>query len=213
MMKRIFVIFMAILLCANTASGIEWKEMNSDHFIIHFLQDEDFAKNVLDKAEYYYKTIATDLGYPRYSEFWLWDDRAKIYIYQNHATYLKATGEAEWTHGIADYTNKFIASYEWSGEFIDSILPHELAHLIFRDFVGFTGEIPLWLDEGVAQWAEVERRDKMKSMVKDLYEQDMLLLIDDLMNLNIRKLKKMDRVFIRLTKTKDGEDSVLFLRP
>ena len=36
---------------------------------------------------------------------------------------------------------------------MNSLLVHEIAHLIFRDFVGFKSDVPLWLDEGVAQWA------------------------------------------------------------
>ncbi|MFC1621405.1 hypothetical protein ACFL2G_03775, partial [Candidatus Omnitrophota bacterium] len=127
----------------------EWNELSGDHFFIYYTEDEGFAKELSDEAEMYYRNIATDLGYPRYSNFWLWDDRVKIYIYPDRSTYLKATNMPEWSSGMADYINRHIASYIRSKEFIDYILPHEIAHLIFRDFVGFKGEIPLWLDEGV----------------------------------------------------------------
>jgi hypothetical protein len=116
-----------------------------------------------------------------------------------------------WSHGMADYTNKKIASYREGKDFLSSLLPHEMAHLIFRDFVGFTGEIPLWLDEGVAQWAEEEKRKEMKRKMKQLYETDNLLLLEDLMKLDIRRLKEIEKVYIRHTRTKTGEDAVLFL--
>jgi hypothetical protein len=48
------------------------------------------------------------------------------------------------------------------------LLPHELCHLIFRDFVGFKGEVPLWLDEGVAQWEETRKRKWALDTAKDL---------------------------------------------
>ena len=191
--------------------AMSWKEKDSDHFICYYTTDDKFAKQTLDKAEDYYKQIALDLGYPRYTDFWTYDNRAKIFIYPDHASYLKAADMPEWSHGMADYNKKEIVSYLWSGEFLDSILPHETAHLIFRDFVGFTGEIPLWLDEGVAQWSETCKRSEMKGMVYQLYEEDRLLSLEDLMKLDVRKLKKMDRVYIRATRDKEGKPAALFL--
>ncbi|MDB4349908.1 hypothetical protein OAA99_03040, partial [Omnitrophica bacterium] len=150
---RLVTLFLLLLfVLTGTAAAEDWKELDSDHFVIYYTQDEKFAKEVTRNAEDYYKDIATDLGYPRYSEFWTWANRVKIYIYPDHASFLKASGQPQWSHGMADYTKKKILSYLWSEMFIDSILPHEIAHLVFRDFVGFTGKIPLWLDEGVAQW-------------------------------------------------------------
>jgi len=189
----------------------DWEELGGEHFIVHFTGDEDFAKDALDKAEVYYRRIAAELGYPRYSDFWLWDNRVEIYIYPDHVSFLKATDQPEWSHGVADYKDKEIISYAWSENFVESLLPHEMAHLIFRDFVGFKGEIPLWLDEGVAQWAEEAKRDEMKQMVKNLYVENKLLLMKDLTTLDIRRYKEMDRVFIRSTIMRDGNPGVLFL--
>lgn len=212
-MKKYLCFFGLIyfLFSATVAVAQDWQELGGDHFIVCFSKDKKFAKTVLDKAEVYYKRIALELGYPRYSEFWTWDSRVRIYIYPNRSSFLQATDQPAWSHGMADYINKKISSFFGSNEFIDSILPHEMAHLIFRDFVGFKGEIPLWLDEGVAQWAEEAKRDEMKHMVKQLYEQDKLLLLNDLMNLDIRTMKEMKRVYIRPSITKDGEAGVLFL--
>ena len=205
-------IFMLSIAWAGLGVAQEWKELGSDHFIVYFNGDEKFAKEVLSNAEVYYRSIAQDLGYPRYSQFWLWDDRAKIYIYPDHASFLKATGQPKWSAGMADYPTRSIVSYAWSKDFMHSLLPHEMAHLIFRDFVGFKGEIPLWLDEGVAQWAEKKKRKMMKSMIEKLYMEDKLLLVSDLTSLDIRRFKDMDdRVFIREIRTRQGEPGVLFL--
>lgn len=191
--------------------ALEWQELKSDHFIVYFVQDEKFAKDLLDKAEVYYQRIAVDLGYPRYSGFWTWDKRVKIYVYPDRTSFLKATGQPDWSHGMADYKNKQIISYLWGQGFLESLLPHEMAHLIFRDFVGFKGEIPLWLDEGVAQWTEEAKRREMKIMAKQLFNKNSLLSLEDMMKLDIKNVKGNDRLYIRSTRTKDGERGVLFL--
>ena len=204
-----FICIASIFLSSLIAAAQEWEELKGEHFIVYFIRNEKFAKEVLDKAEVYYRNIATDLGYPRYSEFWLWEKRVKIYIFLDHASYLKATGQPDWTHGMADYTNKQIISYVWGKDFTVSLLPHEIAHLIFRDFVGFKGEIPLWLDEGVAQWAEEAKRKYFKMLIKKSFNENLLLSLNEMMKLDIKRLKD-GRVYIRSAVTKDEEPSVLF---
>ena len=152
--------FSAVTLTADEIG--EWKELKGEHFIVCYLQNEDFADDVLDKSEVYYSRIAADLNYPRYSEFWTWDKRVKIYIHPNLESFLKATGQPQWSRGMADYNNKQIISYAWSGGFLESLLPHEIAHLIFRDFVGFKSEIPLWLDEGWPSGLKSPREKKAR---------------------------------------------------
>jgi hypothetical protein len=204
----VFSLFFVLL---NASFAQEWKELNGEHFIVYFMGEEKLAKEILDKAEVYYRNIATELGYPRYSEFWMWDKRVKIYLYPDHREFLKATGQPQWSQGMADYRNKTIISYAWSQGFIESLLPHEMAHLIFRDFVGFKGEIPLWLDEGVAQWEEEIKRRQVKAITRQLLEKDSLLSLEDMMKLDIRNVTQTDRVYVRSTVTKNGEEGVLFL--
>ena len=182
------------LFCGVLSLAQDWQELKSEHFIIYFTQDEKFAKDVLDKAEVYYRDIASDLGYSRYSEFWTWDKRVKIYIHPDQPSFLKATGQPDWSQGMADYQNKQIVSYAWSKGFLESLLPHEMAHLIFRDFVGFKGEVPLWLDEGVAQWAEKAKRQTVKAMVRQLLKQEAMLSLKDMMSLGLRNIAQSGRV-------------------
>lgn len=196
---------------AAHASGQSWQELKSEHFIVCFLEDERFAKDVLDEAEIYYQRIASELGYPRYSEFWTWDRRVRIYIHPDHASFLKATGQPQWSHGMADYKNKQIVSYAWSEGFLESLLPHEMAHLIFRDFVGIKSNIPLWLDEGVAQWAEEGKRSQIKAMAADAFRKNTLLSIHDMMTVDIKSIRGKDRVYIRSIRTRDGARGLLFL--
>ncbi|MCQ9205863.1 MAG: hypothetical protein NG737_06095 [Omnitrophica bacterium] len=209
----LFLLVVIFLVISLTAWAYDWQKLNGDHFFIYYIRNKNSAKDILGAAEVYYKRIAKDLGYPRYSEFWLWDERAKIYIYPDRQSFLKATGQPKWSEGMADYQKREIVSYAWSEGFIESLLPHEIAHLIFRDFVGFSGEIPLWLDEGVAQWAETEKRSYMKELAKESYRQSKMLLVEDLMKLDINRLKDINKVYIRPTLTRKGSPGILFLTP
>ncbi len=160
-----------------------WQEVKGENFVVFYLEDAVFAQEVLTQAERYYQGIASDLGYSRYDNFWQWENRAKIYIYRNHEEFLKATGKKPWIHGTAFYNKREIVSYKWGQGFLDVLLPHELCHLIFRDFVGFKGEVPLWLDEGVAQWEEAGRRKWAIGTVKTLIEKKAYMPLGELMRI------------------------------
>ena len=182
--------FSCLFNCIAISVALDWQELKSEHFIVYFTKEEKFAKDLLYKSEDYYKRIASDIGYPRYSGFWTWENRVRIYIYPDHSSFLKATGQPNWSLGMADYKNKKIVSYAWSSGFLEALLPHEMTHLIFRDFVGFKGEVPLWLDEGIAQWEEEAKRIKVKASARQLLKKNMLLSLEDLTKLDIRKMQE-----------------------
>jgi len=189
-----------------------WKELGSTHFIVYYTGEEEFARDTLDDAEVYYDRISFDLGYQRYQAFWTWEGRCNIYIYPDHQSYVRASGgQPEWSHGMAVYKTRKILSYAWHENFLDSLLPHEIAHLVFRDFVGVQAEIPVWLDEGVAQWEQQSGKDRLKSMAKELYNQNSLLTVSDMMSLDIRTVKDQDRVYVRTALTKDSGDQRILL--
>ena len=178
-------------------AAAEWSELKGEHFLVYYQPDyQDFAKEVSLQSEKYYDSIARDLGYVRFSNFWKWNNRVKIYIYPDHESFIQGTGQNAWSHGVADYQKKMIVSYAWGRGFLDLLLPHEMAHLIFRDFVGFTGQIPLWLDEGVAQWEEEKIRNQRKKMVKQLAQNSLLLSLDELMQLDVRKINGQEKIKI-----------------
>lgn len=181
-------------LLSSTAHAEDWKELKSDHFIIYYVDSDDFANITANKAESYYKKIADDLGYARYSNFWQWDNRVKIYIYPDRASFIKGTGQPEWSYGVARYDKKEISSYSDSKDFLDGLLPHEMTHLIFRDFVGFKGQVPLWMDEGVAQWEEPEKRRLVARAGRYLIAARKDLVLQDLMATDIRQSNDEEKV-------------------
>ncbi len=196
MKKKRIVLFLSLcLIFAGVAfsQSFDWQEVRGDHFIVFFQkQYESFAKDVLRYSERYYNDIATDLGYARYSNFWQWDKRVKIFIYPDKDAFLGATGQPSWSTGNANYITKQISGFSGSSEFMVSVLPHEIAHLIFRDFVGFKGQIPLWLDEGVAQWQERQKRRLVKYYARVLYEDKKLMPLKRLTSLDVRLVPEGD---------------------
>lgn len=206
-----FVLSACLLSPLKSALAQDWQEVRGEHFLVYFAESGQFAKDVLEKAEIYYRRIASDLGYPRYSNFWTWDNRVKIYIYPDRESFLKVTKQASWSEGMADYRKKEIISYAWKEGFVESLLPHEIAHLIFRDFVGFKGEVPLWLDEGVAQWTEEAKRNAYKAMSKIYLGKNTLLSLEDMMKLDIRNLNETERIHIRSIHKANNDRVILFI--
>ncbi len=192
-LRAALIAFWAFAACAP-AFAASWNEVRGDHFIVYYAVNEPFARQTLHNAEKYYARIADELGYARYSNFWQWENRAKIFVYADEGAYRKATGEAGWSHGLAIYSKKEIHAFLGIEGFHESILPHEIAHLIFRDFVGFKGQVPIWLDEGVAQWQEPMKREKANIVARWLLSQDKDLPLQDLFRTDPRALEDEEKV-------------------
>jgi hypothetical protein len=188
-----FALILFLFLPVGGLKAQDWQEIKGDHFIVFYKDNQGFARDVSRKSEYYYNRIASDLGYVRYSNFWQWDQRVKIFIYQDQGSFLGATGQPAWSIGNANYSKKEINSYSGCDKFLDGTLPHEIAHLIFRDFVGFKGEVPLWLDEGVAQWEEKPKHDIVKALIKQLYDQKKLLSLLELTRMDVRRIQENEK--------------------
>lgn len=175
-----------LFIISSPALAQEWSVEKSDHFLVHHQDDSALAQEVKKESERYYRRIAEEIGFRRYSNFWTWDNRCKIFIYPTKASFIDATGQPQWSAGCADYAKRSISTYRDSEDFLKSLLPHEMTHLIFRDFVGFKGEIPLWLDEGLAQFMEIEKREANRATVKKIVEEGRHIPIPTLTRMDVR---------------------------
>jgi hypothetical protein len=168
---------------------MSWEEHKSRHFIVYHQDQDAFARTVAEKAEKYYSSIADSLGIQRFNDYWLWDNRAKIYIYPDRQTYLKETGAPRWSSGKADYASRSIYSYGNSDGFVSTLLPHELTHLLFREFTKNEQSIPLWIHEGVAQYHEEKPVYNNDYELRVLAEHGMMTSLAKLNEMDIRKSK------------------------
>jgi len=199
-MKKILLALFLVVSFISTvyADDSVWKEIRSTHFIIYYQKksDDAFLRQLTNVAESYYNRIAGDLGFNRF-DFWLWDKRAKIYIYNDAAAFQKATGQPEWAVGVAIPQDKVIRSFIGQKDFFDTVLAHEMSHIIFREFVGFDNPaVPLWLEEGVAYYQQKSKISIGRMVLKGALDKGVFMRIDKLNR--IRDLQKEDDFVVNL---------------
>ena len=158
----ILVLFFVISgVCFADFSPDSWTEVKGDHFIVYYQgkDDRDISQDILNHAENYYQKVAAQIGYARYQNYWTWESRVKIYLFLDQQSFARETGQPAWSLGFAfrdahTLERKMIVTYKQEEDFLDGVLPHEISHLIVRDFIGFDKKIPAWFDEGLAQLQE-----------------------------------------------------------
>jgi hypothetical protein len=195
-MKIILWIFLSLSVFGGSAlASDQMQEKKSDHFIVYYDADVsgEFADTVLEYAEKYHGELTNKLGFTRY-DYWTWDNRAKIYIYADQETYARETKQPSWSGGAASYETKTIWTFPREAGFFDSLLPHEIGHIIFREVIG-AHRVPLWLEEGVASYLETAKRFGSEKIVMDALRDGSFV--------PLMKLSKMDAYALR------GEQSVV----
>lgn len=125
----------------------EWKHAETENFVYHYFQSH-IATAVSVEAEYYYKSISTELG----KDTTQWERKCHIYIFEKLEDWsqLKAAGGVEpWTGGLHIRGELFIVRRP-EFKFKGSTLAHEVTHLVLDRF--YTSGIPLWMNEGLAEY-------------------------------------------------------------
>lgn len=179
-MKKLFLFFAFIIYFAQPGQCEDkWAEYRSTHFLIYYKDaPRDFVEAVQESAEDYYQEITQELGFTR-EKSWSFDERAKIYIYKDSGDYIQS-GQADWSHGAAVAKEKTIRTFPQASGFFDTTLPHELGHIIFREFVGYRSHLPLWMDEGVAMYQEKARRWGANQAVREAIGQGHFVSVPEL---------------------------------
>ncbi|MDD4956318.1 MAG: hypothetical protein PHH49_05910 [Candidatus Omnitrophica bacterium] len=152
----VFITAIFLLCCSssdallNQDKGI-WEEYKTPHFVVYYDKavPRQYVLQVGANCENYYKSIAGKLGFVR-SDFWYGNDRAEVFVYATQSEYVEHARAAAWAGGHVFSKQKEIRTFQSDDAFFDNILPHELAHMIFREFVGYTTPVPLWFEEGFA---------------------------------------------------------------
>ncbi|MCP4653162.1 MAG: hypothetical protein GY858_07255 [Candidatus Omnitrophica bacterium] len=149
------IVIFSILLFPNLAFGNEsdFRKSRCEHFIIQYHKDVDasYVRKVRDKSERLYRNITQEFNLIR-DKLWTWDNRAKIFVAKDKDDYISDYSCPAWSGACVDYVNKIIYTYPDQKRF-DSILAHELTHIIFREYVG-NAQLELWLDEAIAVYVE-----------------------------------------------------------
>jgi len=176
----------------------DWLELKGTHFIVYYGGEKPDAAKIMRSAEHYYKKIAKNLGYERLHNFWLFDGRCRIYVYPSRELFHQFQPQAPaWSGGFAEYEEKKIIGFIDGPDFVKTALPHEIAHLILRDYLdsrGTSGNVPMWLDEGVALSQETLRRPALEEMVWKSFQNRTFIPIDKLTNMRVALAKHHSEV-------------------
>jgi hypothetical protein len=153
-------------------------EVTSEHFRArHTIESErEMMQGVLRHAEEYYVRVAHDIGYSRYEDFWTWDRRVVIILYPDQYAFARFTGSPVWSKGYASrdarvFRERTIVSYGGQENFVDEVLPHEIAHLMLWDYLRTPRAVPVWFEEGVAQLQEAGKIDKVQEALRPVVVQ------------------------------------------
>jgi hypothetical protein len=79
---------------------------------------------------------------------------------------MKEMGQPSWSGGAAAYEKKAIWTFPREAGFFDSLLPHEIGHIILREAIG-SRKVPLWFEEGIASYLEQAKRYGAEKIVLD----------------------------------------------
>jgi len=195
-MKRFILSLLVLMMtCVSTAvAETDFEVMTSKHFQVFYDEavDESFVEEVISYAEKYYVELTEKLGFVRY-DYWTWDDRAKIYIYADQDAYIRDSGQPAWSGGVADYRNKTIWTFPRSAGFFDSLMPHEIGHIVFREVIG-SHAVPLWLEEGVACYLEPARRFGAHRDVQRAMEDGSFIPLEKLNKMNPRRMSDKKQI-------------------
>jgi hypothetical protein len=133
----------------NEVQGLDpgAKSLTSLHFEVHAYTFET-TRIVSDYSERIYNRVITDTGLDSFRPRQLYP----IYIYASREEFHRKTGLPEWSAGAADGT----AIYTFEGPHLKWVLPHELTHLVFAEYMGIQTHAHKWLNEGLAVYEEQE---------------------------------------------------------
>ena len=174
---------------ANNLEGLPWETERSDHFIVYYQEAPiDYVHKIIAAGEKYYKEITFKLGFTRFEGFWTWDKRAKIYLFKNPQDYKNNSQQPTWSSAGVNVFKREIVTYIGKDDFFDNTLPHEMGHIIFREFVGNRRKLPLWLDEGIASYMEGRFNKERLLIVKIMLKFGLFLDLEELERVNIRNI-------------------------
>lgn len=175
----------------------KWQHARTPHFILHFEQ-QIFAAKVARQAEFYYTYISSDLEGARDQI----EGPGHIFIIRE---------EKDWAHFIRTYQ----INTEWAASLVEGhtlylqqlgtkeqsveILGHEMTHLVINRFLT-GGRLPLWLNEGLAEWYGELAYAAFKGIKKSKRQAFR----------NIKTTVPLDTLFHATTYPQDTEDVRLF---
>jgi len=161
-----------------TDTRFKWEKREADNYYFFWHdQTEAMINELLGEVQSRLERIQLDVSIPP-------ERKPKVLIYRSSEELKDAIlFEQEWTGAIAysDFniilTAVSIDSLEWA----KGALPHEITHLLVREATfGPFGDMPLWLNEGLAEHAEGKMPDYLQNMLSRAIREKSLISVRSL---------------------------------
>ena len=179
--------FVSILLLTSLAFGqfgqnkvqyknFEWYFIQSKHFDIYYYEGgKELAEFTAEVAEKAYEQISRDYSYDI-------KERIVFVVYKSHndwqQTNVVLSYLEEGVGGVTElYKNRIVVPFEGSYEQFRHVIHHELVHGVMNDLLyggsiqtlvrGEVVPVPLWVSEGLAEFASVGWETRTDMIVRD----------------------------------------------
>ena len=156
----------------------EWRHITENMVKIYWYEgNETFVRELMATAQQVVSRLGRDTG--AYLE-----QEVKIYIYANSGDLQGAmVFPQEWTGGVAypRYGTIAIGISPGNLDWGKRAMAHELAHLVAHQMtLNPYNDVPTWLDEGLAMWAEGEPEVDLEAVFKRAAAEDKLVSVRSL---------------------------------
>lgn len=133
--------------------SVQWVHGESDHFIFHF-EKGFLCPQFASAAELFYGRIKAHLGIAEDA----YERKAHIFVFLSTNSWHQFTGKIKlekWTGSFQSGNELFVQAP--ANQRLDRApyVPHEITHLVVRRFLG---DVPLWLNEGIAEYEGRQQR-------------------------------------------------------
>ncbi len=160
----LFIVFIYALFCfSNSSSAAEYKipelprvKQETKNFIIYHHNTRK-GRFLAIRAEEIRKKVIKDSGVKKFGS---WKNKCIIALYKTREEYLVKSGMQKWSGAcaVSYHTEqgmfRMLLLCEDTPNLFNHYLPHELTHVILAQIMGTKGNLPLWLNEGLAQYEE-----------------------------------------------------------
>ncbi len=151
----------------------QWRSRSRENVTVHWFEGDDvFGEKTLADSIAYLKQLSAQIGVPILEDIQLW-----IYPTATEVRDAMALSH-DWAGAVAfsDYNIMLVSLAPGEDKWAAEVLPHELTHLI----VGLAssncrgGHVPIWLNEGLATYAEGEANPKSLDDLEEALQEERL---------------------------------------
>ncbi|MCE5314818.1 MAG: peptidase MA family metallohydrolase [Armatimonadota bacterium] len=176
----LLVILLGIWCHASQGKQTLTRTMKTEFFTVHYDPSDPYLPQLMSEtAKIALLRVSRELGYT--------PDKTRpltLNIYRTHISFIEAGGlqQSKFTVGTASSGSEVI-SVDASGVFApaNETIAHEVTHaVIFRILGANVSDLPLWVNEGIAQYESEEFPDADNSVVAEAAADVRLIPLDDL---------------------------------